>query len=333
MRFLLIICGIAALAWSGYWFFGSRSVESGWRDWLDARAADGWVADYSDIRTAGFPNRFDTTISDVELADPQTGIAWSAPFFQVFRLSYKPNHVIAAWPDVQTFATPHQRITVGADRIQASAVFRPDTPLELDHANFVLDNVALTSNAGWSAEVSQALFATRRAAALQNAHDIGLDATNIRPADAVLARLDPAGLLPRTFDHLKIDATLGFDAPWTLRAIESSRPAITRIDLRLAQANWGKLDLWAAGDLTIDAEGIPSGSITLRAKNWREMLQIGVSAGWVPNGLAGTLESGLGLLAKMAGNPNELDVPLNFSRGSVSLGPIPIGAAPRIALR
>ncbi len=332
MRYLLVICGVAAVLWSGYWVIGSRAVEAGLRDWLDARAADGWMAEYSDLRTVGFPNRFDTTITDLELADPATGLAWSAPFVQILQLSYEPDHIIAAWPQTQTFASPYQRVTVGSDQIRASAVFRPGTDLELDHSSFVLKNLVLTSNAGWSAEVTGGLFATRRAATGQNAHDIGFDVKDVRPADALLTRLDPAGLLPRGIERLRIDATLGFDAPWDRHAIESERPAITDIDLNLLQANWGKLDLWAAGTLSVDANGVPTGSITVRARNWREMLQIGVAAGWVPEDIADTLESGLGLIASLAGNPKELDVPLSFARGRVSLGPIPLGPAPRFSL-
>lgn len=333
MRYLLIICGIAAVLWSGHWVVGSRGVETGLRDWLDARATKGWVAEYTDLQTVGFPNRFDTTITDLELVDPATGIAWSAPLFQIFMLSYQPDHIIASWPNTQSFASPYQRITVSADQIQASAVFKPDTALELDHSNFVLRNVVLTSDAGWSAEIAEGLFATRLALAKQNAHDIGFDARNFRLADNLLASLDPGGLLPRGFDQLKIDATLGFDAPWDRRAIEDTKPAIIEIDLNLLQANWGNLDLWAAGTLTVDAAGVPTGSITMRAKNWREMLQIGVAAGWVPESIAARLESGLSLLATLAGNPKELDVPLSFALGSVALGPVRLGRAPRIKLR
>ena len=76
-----------------------------------------------------------------------------------------------------------------------------------------------------------------------------------------------------------------------------------------------------------------TGRITVKAKNWREILQIAVAAGWVPEGLAETLEDGLGLRAGLSGSPETLDAPLSFEKGRVSFGPIPLGTAPRLLLR
>jgi hypothetical protein len=73
-------------------------MESALPGWLDARAAEGWIAEYESDAHRGFPNRFDTTITGLDLADPETGVAWSAPFFQILSLSYQPNHVIAVFP-------------------------------------------------------------------------------------------------------------------------------------------------------------------------------------------------------------------------------------------
>jgi hypothetical protein len=101
--------------------------NAGAKAWFADRSAQGWVADYDTIETRGFPSRFDTTINTLELADPRTGWAWSAPFFQVFALSYKPNHIIAVWPNEQTIATPLARANITAEDMRASAVFLHDT--------------------------------------------------------------------------------------------------------------------------------------------------------------------------------------------------------------
>ena len=95
---------MASALWGGYWFIGSAGFEKGLAAWFDERRSAGWVADYSDIKTRGFPNRFDTTISDLELADTRAGLAWSAPFFQIFTLSYRPNHIVVALRKVSTLS-------------------------------------------------------------------------------------------------------------------------------------------------------------------------------------------------------------------------------------
>lgn len=333
MRLLLLIVAGLALAWSGYWMAGARGVERGLTGWLDDRAAAGWVANYAGVETRGYPNRFDTTVTALELADPATGVAWSAPFFQILRLSYEPNHLIAVWPETQTIASPHQRVTVGTGRARASLVFVPGTDHALDRLTAVFEDVALASNAGWTATLDEARLATRQTAAVRNSVDVGFEAIALEPGGTTLARLADAGLLPGTFERLKIDARLDFDAPWDARAVEARRPAITAIELELLQAKWGKLDLWMAGEVTLDAEGRATGSITVKARNWREMLALGVAAGWIPESIAPTLESGLEILASLSGSPRTLDAPLDFDRGKVSFGPIPLGEAPRIRLR
>lgn len=333
MRILLVLVLIAAAGWAGYWVLGSRAVENDVRGWLDARAEAGWVAEYSEVTTRGFPNRFDTTITGLELADPATGVAWSAPFFQIMRLSYQPNHLILIWPGTQTLASPYQRLTVATDRMRASAIFEPGDDRRLDHATLVAEALDVQSNGGWSAAIEELRLATRRTAARENDLDIGLELVNLRPGGVILADLADAGFVPGTFERLQIDATVGFDGPWDRAAIETARPSVTGIDLKLLQANWGKLELWMAGDLTVDAAGVPSGKITVKARNWREMLQLGVSAGWVPEGFAPTLESGLEILAALSGSPQTLDAPLTIRNGAVSFGPIPLGRAPALRLR
>ncbi|WP_108482898.1 DUF2125 domain-containing protein [Oceaniglobus ichthyenteri] len=333
MRKLLALVLIAAVVWGGYWFVGASAVERGLTAWFDQRRAQGWVADYADLNTTGFPNRFDTTITGLELADPNTGVAWSAPLFQILALSYKPHHIIAVLPNTQTLASPLERVDIASDRMRGSVVFKPGTSLTLDHATFVMDNVTLTGGAGWSMALETGRFATRQTAARQYAHDIAFEALGFAPTATTRARLDPATLLPDTVETLKIDATVGFDAPWDRFAVENARPNITAIDLNLLRATWGTLDFRAAGGLTVDDQGVPTGRITIKATNWREMLEMAVAGGLLPGALAPTVERGLGMLAGLSGNPETLDAPLSFQNGFVSFGPIPLGPAPRLRLR
>jgi len=328
MRILLIAVIVAAAGWSGYWMISSRGVENDLRDWLDQRADAGWIAEYGDVSTQGFPNRFDTTVTDLDLADPASGIAWTAPFFQLLRLSYQPNHLIAIWPASQTIATPQQRISVQTSDARASLVFKSGTNHEVERISAVFTDVQLSSTAGWTADMPEARLATRPSDRMLGGIDVALQATNLHPRNAGLDRLAATDLLPKRLDLLKFDAALRFDAPWDQAAIEGNRPQVTAMDLRLLQATWGKLDLWAAGDLSFDDLGRASGSITIKAKNWQEILQIGVAAGWVPERFAGTLESGLSLLSSLAGSPKTLDAPLSFDKGKVSFGPIKLGTLP-----
>lgn len=330
---LVTIILAAGLLWAGYWVVGATAVEKGLGAWLDARRAEGWVADYSALSTAGFPNRFDTTLSDLHLADPDTGVAWDAPFFQIFALSYKPHHIIAVWPPSQALSSPLEKLALDSEVMRASVVFEPGTDLVLERSSFELQDLSLISDQGWSATLEEGSFATRQSVGAPLAHDIAFSARNVVPSASALQIIDPGDLLPDAFETLSLDATVTFDAPWDRFAIEDKRPQITALKLKILKAQWGQLDLWAAGALEVDAEGYPTGKITVKAKNWREMLQIGVGMGLIPEDFAPTLESGLGLLAQLSGNPATIDAPLNFDGRTVSFGPIPLGPAPRLVLR
>jgi hypothetical protein len=333
MRTLTAVVIIAALAWGVYWYVGASAVENGLRNWIEQRRTEGWLAEYTTLNTRGFPHRFDTTITDLELADPRSAMAWSMPSLRVISLSYRPNHIIAIWPKEQIFASPWQKITMTSDDMRASLVFEPGTALTLQRSSFVLGNVSLSSSLGWTASLESGEFHTRQTVGVENAHDIYFEARNLRPSDGILAALDPARALPDVFTSLKIDGTVAFDAPWDRTAIERRRPQPTALKLRLAQASWGALELKATGDLEVRADGTPEGQIMIKAVNWREMLQIGVSTGLVPENLSMGLERALEVLAGMSGSPKTLDAPLAFRNGRVFLGPIPLGPAPRLQLR
>lgn len=333
MRVLIAVVIVAALGWSAVWLVGARAVDRGWERWVAARNQDGWVAFAEDTRTRGYPNRFDTTLTGVELADPETGLAWTAPFLQIFRLSYEPRHVIVTWPLTQTLSTPEQRISLSLKKGQGSLVFGRGATWPLERSSLVFDDLALDSDAGWSAALDQLLIATRPSERVPGAVNLGLDAQGIVPASAALRRLAEAGLLPGRFEYVSVDASVLFDAPWDRAAIERARPQITAIDLHVLKSKWGALELWLAGELTVDQAGLPSGTLTVKATNWREILDLAVGAGVLPKPVARSLEAGLGVLAGLAGGRQTLDVPLTLRDGRVRLGPIPLGRAPSIRLR
>lgn len=333
MRTLLTVVIAAAVIWSGFWFFSAQRREAGLADWIEDRRAEGWVADYADLSVLGFPNRLDTTFTDLALADPETGLAWEMPRFQLLALVYKRQHVIAAWPKTQRLATPRQKIDLTSDSLHGSFVFVPGSDWQLDRTSIVGEGLSLRSDAGWGMTADQVLLASRPAPGLENGRAVGAEATGLRLSADLMRLIEAAGVLPEVVDRVKIDARIAYDAPWDRQAIEARRPQITAIDLTLAEARWGDLALDAAGRLSVDEAGRASGEIALRAENWREMLRLGVASGSLPEGLADQLEVALELLAGISGRSDTLDATLVLRNGRVRLGPVPLGEAPRLRLR
>lgn len=330
MRIIITIIIIAVLGWFGYWFVGSSAQETAMKSWLENQQSNGWVANYSELEVQGFPNRFDTNVTDLEIADPNYGWSWSAPQFQVSSLSYKPNHFIAVWPQDQVISTPYRKFSVSSSDMRGSLVFHPNTSLALDRATLTIKELSVKTSEDQKSTVGSAVLAVREKPELKNTYDIALDAVDFVPSNKMKNWLDPKSLLPASFDSMKLDTTMMFDKAWDKEAVENIKPDLMRLDITTFNAKWGKLQLDAKGSVDVDTLGYPSGKISLRAKNWKDMIALAVTNGAIEPGMAKTLETGLGLVAMLSGNKETLDIPLSFSNRIMSLGPIPIGKAPRL---
>ena len=330
-RIVVIVLSVFCI-WMIWWAVGQLGYQKGVEAWIDDRRGDGWVADVGELETVGFPSRFDTTLSDVHLADPATGVAWTAPFVQFLSLAYKPYQVIAVLPQDHVFSTPFQTMTIAHGDARASLFLKPSTALGLDRARLVLDTLDVASSLGWGVTLREGRFAAEDIGE-DNVYRVGVEVLDLIPPEDMRSLLDPAGLLPDAVQSLRLDATLGFDAPWDRFALEDARPQVRSLQLENMSARWGEVTFRAAGEVIVDEEGIPDGRITIKAVEWRQMLAMAVNAGLLPQTFVTTAENGLGLLAALSGDPDTLDVPLGFANGRMSLGPIPIGPAPKILIR
>ncbi len=329
MRALLWIVLVAAGLWGGYWFIGSRAMEQAATGWFAAQRGDPILAEQQGIAVAGFPNRFDLTVTEPRLTDTQTGLRWTAPFAQVFMMSWKPWHVIATLPQEQTLALPGQDIALTSTLIQGSLVVVPGTDLVLDRTAIAGDGIALRSSAGWEVAATTARFGTRRAPDRATAHEVALDLTTLTPTAAFRMALANRSDLPEQINQLRLDTVLGLSGPID-RFAATTRPRLTDITLREGLLRWGDLVLSAQGSLTPAADGTPQGRIDLRVENWRELVPVLIASGLVTDQTSQTLTRALELYAAQGSDPGVLNLPLSFQQGWMNLGPLPLGPAPRL---
>lgn len=333
MKRLLFVIIAAAALYSGYWFVGSSGSKAGFERWFEDRRAAGWLAEYDSIVTRGFPSRFDTTINGLSLADPQAGVAYDAPFLQIFALSYKPEHLIAVWPNEQSLRTPLGSARITSSDMRASLVVEQSTALAVERANFTAADVAATLDETSEWGMESVNIAVSRQDGTKSQYHFGLDLREVTLPRPEGLMLQAGGLLPRKLEQMRGDVSARFDAPWDLAALEGTRPQPTELDVRLIEARWGQLELRFAGKLDIDAEGRADGRITVKAKNWRDIVALARASGVLPDQLEQTVINGLSLLSGLSGNSQTLDLPLDFQRGVMKLGPIPLGPAPIFRLR
>ena len=97
MRFIIFITTLLAFVWSCYWFIMSNKYSDKVSIWSDIGSAN-VSATLSKIR--GFPNRFDTTITDLEIKQASSELI-KINRLDVMRLSYDSSHYIFAAKSIE----------------------------------------------------------------------------------------------------------------------------------------------------------------------------------------------------------------------------------------
>lgn len=329
MRNLVLIILLAAAGWSTFWYVGKTNRASALTEWLEDRNDAGWVAN-STVNLRGFPNRYDAILEGINLADPVSGWAWSAPRFELLQLSYQPNHYIALWPQRQQIKTPDQKLIIDSTDLRASVIFEGDQ--ELSRATLTAQDFKVKSTAGWDALTKGTVLAVRKSDEGENKYDLGLDFQEFTPPNQLVKELDRAGIMPASFNTFKMDATAQFDAPLSQTSFENGQTRLNAMDLKDLNVSWGDFVLRGTGEVQVGADQFLIGNITIRATNWEQMLDMGVQSGAIPSDYAGTVRTALTMMSALSGNRNELDIPLRFQNGQTKLGPLTIGEAPRLSL-
>ena len=323
MRALLWVTVVLAALWGGWWVVGSRGAEAAAAGWFADQAAQGREASYETLAVRGFPSRFDLTITAPRLADPVSGLGWRAPFAQVFAMSWKPWHLIAALPGGQVFATPEGDITLQAERMLGSLMMVPGPDLALSEAVVEGDTLGLEPAVAGVSGASRAVASIRAEGSRTNGYRLGLA---LRDLALMPALVEGTGLAP-TVGEVQLDAIVALSAPLDRHAGDT-RPALRLVDLREARVLWGDLKLHGKGEFAPDAAGFAAGRVDLRVENWRHLPPFLAAFGVITADFAPALERGLEVMATQGGDPSVLVVPLVAKDGRISLGPMPLGPAP-----
>lgn len=330
---IVSVTAAVAILGAAAWFVWALITERAVSQWMDARAAEGWLVSYEDLSVTGFPFAFRTQFDGLELGDPETNLVWTLPDLTIEQDALALGRINTVWPEEQRLSSPAERLTIEAASITSALDVRPAANFALDASDTDLAEVTVTSDAGWRMALPEGRLTMTRVEGAEARYDVVFAARDLEPPMPTRTQLDPRGILPDSIETLDYAATMEFDRPWDIRAIEDRRPQITALDLREMNAAWGGLILRVAGEIRVDAAGVPEGALAIRAENWRQMVELAVRAGVLPEPMRGTVEGILGVVAGLSGDPEVIDADLSFSNGRAFLGPLPIGPAPRLILR
>ncbi|MEJ6507809.1 MAG: DUF2125 domain-containing protein [Octadecabacter sp.] len=327
MRKLIVLVVVAASLYGGYWFVGRSQIQYRLTEALVQVDAGEYDLTYNTMHTRGFPSRFDTTITDLEFGDPATGLKYLAPIFQLLALSYRPNEVIAVFPNEQTLDIGGDMFTIITNDMRASGKVRASATLAVQSATIEADNPRIRTQDGAELAMANLLAAMRLTPETTQTYDVFLEARAIVLPEDIRAMIDPQNLQPPVVQSLRFDSDVELRAPIELNG--STDPAqIQNLSLKEFALSWGDMSLSAIGEVTPDDNGILNGSISISARNWQQGLDLAVSTGAVK-------DERQFLVTEIANNmdetphiPDTLTVTLNIVDGNMMLGMMPLGAAP-----
>ena len=329
LAWLIFVC---AAAWSGWWYANAMVTDRVLSGWLDDRRAEGWAADVQQLDTAGFPVQLATTLQDLHLADPTTGVAWQAPAVIITRPVFGPTDITVTLPPEHVLSSPFVSLTITSQTSTARLSVAPPPNLTLWESEIALKEFAVASSQGWTSRIGRADITTTRGE-VPLSQIIRADLTDIAPGGPILQLLDPAKLLPESMQSMRIDATATFDKAWDITALENRRPQPRAIDLHTVDMQWGDIELRVAGELVVDAAGVPEGDIAVQIVNWEALLALLQSNGVLPQQINTFALRAVESLAQASGRPDTLDATLTLAGGFIRFGLIPLGPAPRLVIR
>ena len=354
----LIVVLLLAVGWSGFWYYAASQAEARIADWQAQQAGAGRAFSCGKQAVGGYPFRIEARCTDVsvELKDTQPPLALKLKEILVVSQIWDPKLFIAEFTGPLTAADPGQPPHTTATWTLAQASVR-GTPNQPDRASIVVDDLKLTDSPGTPQFDAKHAEFHARVQFGSWPHNPAIDlATNLKTASA-------PGLSPYARDALDADLTA------VLHGVKDFAVKPLPILLRDWQAGGGRFEIQSAriaqgetlatatGTLGLTQAGRLDGALQLNVAGLEKLLpaitqQKGVALNLdraapalnaidraVP-GLGARLapqaqNMAVGLLG-LLGKPVEIEgkrgvsVPVRFSDGKASFGPIPLGQVPTV---
>jgi len=332
-RLIKIVVALA-LAWVGVWLVMGFGIRLALSSWFEDQRTRSWQAEYAQMGTSGFPWRSVTRIDALALADPGTGVAWSADWLEFESPTAWPGRQDVRFADTeQVFAYFDQRAGLTAQDMTARLHLHLGLALELERMGLTAGPWKIVEKGKVQISADTLVLTMEQSEVHPSTYAVAFAADRFAPGNDLRDFLRATSSLPDRFETFTMDMAIRFSRPWDRSAIEVSRPQPEEIKLRLADVKWGAMRIMAAGTLTVDEQGVPTGVVSVKLENWREILEMAQMSGILPPSAADSAEKALNLLAALTGARNALDLQLNFQNGLMALGPLPLGEAPRLILR
>jgi hypothetical protein len=354
----LVIVVVLAAVWSGVWYYAAGQAEARINDWQAQQAKAGRTFSCGSQKVGGFPFRIEVRCGEVavELKDTQPPLAIRLKEIHVVTQVWDPKMLIAEFTGPLTAAEPGQpAVTVTWTLAQASVRGTPATP---ERASIAIDDLKLAGPGAGNAmfDAKHAEFHAR----------MQYGSWPHNPAIDLAVKLNGAtapALGAYTRDPLDADILAVLHGMKDLRPkplpvrLREWQAAGGRVEIQSARVAQGETVGNATGILALTQRGRLDGALRLNVAGLEKLLPTitGGERKGAPLGLdrvapalnaidralpglgarvAPQAQNLAGALLGLLGQPVEVEgkrgvsVPVRFTDGAASLGPIPLGQVP-----
>lgn len=313
---------VAFALYSAYWVYARGQIESYVNDWEAEQLAAGYDIEHSNIRIGGYPYRFSVAADEVVMRAPEAEGGWvlSLDSFEANALPYDFSHWIVALGE--NFSL--ERDGDGMAFTASSARFS------------IAGEARVTNRIGISIEGLSVTGIGNAQPALTSAGIIGLSAIARDTGEMLVqVQLDAVQLVPDAVDPILINSfgdhvdVVRADfilTEWPELARSADLAAWARASgeytLRGFEIDWGRLNMAAEGQMSLDSQLRPSGRLSLNLLDPEAVVDAIIESGSVSQESAGALR----LVAQSAPRSDTgTSIPLSFRNGGVFFGPVRLG--------
>ncbi|MEE2525999.1 DUF2125 domain-containing protein [Hyphobacterium sp. HN65] len=318
---ILAVLVVFAL-YSAYWVYARSEIEAYVENWQAEQLAAGYQIEHADIRIGGYPYRFSVASNDVVIRAPETEGGWilALDSFEANALPYDFSHWVVSLGEQFSLEQNGDGMAFTARSARFS----------------IAGEANVTNRIGVSIEGLSIAGIGDARPAITSAGNIGLSAATRDTGEMLVqVQLDNVELAPGSVDPILVNS---FGTSVTvLRAdfILTEWPELARSadlavwaqasgqsTLRGFEIDWGRLDMAAEGQMTLDSQLRPSGRLSLNLLDPEAVVDAIVESGSVSEESAGALR----LVAQSAPRSDTgTSIPLSFRNGGVFFGPVRLG--------
>ena len=322
---------VLAAVWTGWWWLASAGLGQLLQQ--DRIAVSGWEVEPGAAKVSRYPTRFDVEVDRLSARGPN-GSRLTMGNLKASAPAYLPTDLTLVLPENPVVMTlPGAEATLTAKGGIAELRLSPRRALDLQEFGFRSETLEIGLN-GQEFGASGPIHANlQQSDKIPASYDLILKADALRWEEAFSRYLDIPTELRDAAASVDLAALLTLDEPLSAATVNAGSVQLRALRGLRAEATWGGVTLRAEGDLTFDSSGRPEGTLTARVNDWRPVLSLATTAGWLAPEMRTQAETILTALGRMNGDENTLELPLRFGDGQMWLGGMALGPAPAIPIR